>query len=359
MTIIRATTLLGPKLIMSVSLAWLVTSCSESASPKRTADGSQSDNIEETSGKTKKSVSQSGKCLNLVNGTLTTAHPAVVMLASKVSATNFFLCTGTYIADNAIVTAAHCLSDPAAANLKALNGSAFGPTLLGAAYTNGIAPSAVFHGGTIGTAINPNLESSRMTDIAILIFPKNTAPEFIDLADSRPATNQSVTVVGFGIDNFQGNSDSAQQKRTGSNRIGTESSTSMIAIAGRLVNNPTGGTSDAVGAQGDSGGPILVDNKLAGVFSSYLLHPTEAKSLFVDIKSTVAVSVLTAAANAGARIKGYYDFAKDINDVDSVPTPTIAESDIPDENTEVEAAGLATDDETDSKNKSASEKCSG
>jgi hypothetical protein len=111
-------------------------------------------------------------------------------------------------------------------------------------------------------------------DLAVVTFPRNSAPATTPLYSHTPSVGQKFTIVGFGVNDYKYD-DSGQQtgsgsgtKRKGENEI-YQVEDGMIKFYGI----PT--ASDATVAQGqdvasgsgDSGGPLLIDGSLAAVTS--------------------------------------------------------------------------------------------
>lgn len=215
--------------------------------------------------------------LNITRGKVTDGHPAVVQLTitqdDKVE-----ICTGTFISDAVVLTAAHCFLRASGANVKVGN--------LGAlSYQRH--PNYEFHIPTI-----PDLDRTQL-DIALVLFPKGSSKSFLTLTKAPENSGSEAIIVGYGVQSVYG-SEAASMKREGKtlivdrkeNRYFIQGSNGEHNSAPLDSLNPNARYS-AVGP-GDSGGPLLsADGKgILGVASWTIDFPEKkgvAESVFNDV----------------------------------------------------------------------------
>lgn len=118
-------------------------------------------------------------------------------------------------------------------------------------------------------------EKNELQDLAVVIFPDNTARAYSEIFPGKPANRtKQGTLVGYGDIGLD--SSGAAQHRIGTKRVGfnnqvlTEGNfpkgvTGVLAIGGNPfeggANKPELGS---ITSSGDSGGPLFIDGKIAG-----------------------------------------------------------------------------------------------
>jgi hypothetical protein len=234
--------------------------------------------------------------LKITNGQTTAEDlfPAVVLLIlDKPSGQE--ICTGTFVNDYQVITAAHCVAD------LDLNTS----PVYYASYTNEAGePVYSIEAQAREVNIHPLYEARRNADqrhdgiqphdLAVLNFPISTAPATALLGTASPSIDELVTIVGFGDMTRSMTSDGNQSgegagvKRHGTNTIqGIKDD--MLVFTGVSQKDEYLGIGQwvATGA-GDSGGPLFHKGRLAGVTSGGRLERTtqdswRAVSHYVDL----------------------------------------------------------------------------
>jgi Trypsin len=172
----------------------------------------------------------------ITHGTADSADPAVAALLLRVSACDAppaVFCSATLVAPRALATAAHCLDVAPLGAMVAF----FGADARAPGETHAV----------VGAARHPDL------DLAVLALDGDAAAAPIAV-DSGPAPSpgESVRLSGFGAD---------ESGQVGLKRQGTAQIDSVSPSALRVVPSP------ALSCGGDSGGPLLHGERLAGVAS--------------------------------------------------------------------------------------------
>lgn len=235
-------------------------------------------------------------------------YPSVVLIVT-VTAEGQGLCTGTFVNDAQMISAGHCVegldpdlepsADPAKKDFG-LYAVAMGED--GQYFVKAQAVSFKRHPN-----YNIRLGVSAY-DVSVIDFPADSAPAVSSVANRTPSAGQTLTIVGYGnnvngFDNFgQQTGSGAGTKRVGTNRVGAVSE-GFINFNGlpEADGVTTEGTLVSSGS-GDSGGPLFVDGKLAGITSGGGLRRDGrggylATSKYVDINSVYVKSFVTKALN--------------------------------------------------------------
>jgi hypothetical protein len=172
--------------------------------------------------------------LKLMNGKVIAEEefPAVFWLGN---------CTGTFVSDNTLLTAAHCIGSSQTVRIN---------RRINATSTKVLIHPETRRTGRIGAY-----------DIAVAIFPDNTAPATVPVYPQNPASGQEAVFVGYGQSN---NGAGAGTKRMGRNKI---RDVSGDVIRSRRSTSNAGSGEDVSVAPGDSGGPLFIDGHIAGITS--------------------------------------------------------------------------------------------
>jgi len=207
-------------------------------------------------------------------------YPAVVMLTSAAAG----ICTGTFVSDRVVLTAAHCLDRTEGGGMSLGNVRAEG----------------AIHGTLVG-----KVAALRKTDLAVLAFPAGTGKAWVSLAPRAPARTDRIAFVGFGRSDVKDGATSGV-KRLGYNMC-ERMADGFLHVVGLAANSdavPRG--EDAATSFGDSGAPLLVDGAIAGIGSGGGVLPDGRKrSQFVDLSSAESCALLAKVVDAGASITGY------------------------------------------------------
>lgn len=212
--------------------------------------------------------------------------PAVRQILRRSGSSNY-ICSGTFISDNALLTAAHCLDTLTPRNNRLER-------------TGEQALHAWRHpdyNGDLGG-----------TDLGLLIFPDHTASEFASIRSVVPKKGDALTIVGYGNNEVWTTSSwwsgkqikgrGAGVKRKGNNVIANlaRGMIHFYGVPGRAPGVALG--ADVLSASGDSGGPLFIDSALAGITSGGW---TDISS-YVDLTSWDSLGFLEFAKTKGAHI---------------------------------------------------------
>lgn len=230
--------------------------------------------------------------VNIVNGISDTGqYPAVFQFESDYGDK----CTGTFVSNDVVFTAAHCLQifnkDPARISYKGIK--------------------------AIDYMVHPdyNPTTSSFNDVGFIKFPPNTAPATLNITSQTVAFGQSVVMVGYGYSDlvYSPITDSSISsvrtsiniKKYGFNTfrklpLGAKLepfetteyllSKGILEFEGHGKNQILGIAVDGTGemvstASGDSGGPLIVNGKVAGILTGGFHQDIELKakrSYFMD-----------------------------------------------------------------------------
>ena len=186
--------------------------------------------------------------LKIVNGEVIPSNewPAVVRVS--VSGTQAQQCTGTFVNERQLLTAAHCVLGTQPNEISVLTS---GERLEVLSYVTHPKFSKQDNNGVNGF------------DLAVLNFAKYVSSHFVSLLQRQPAVGDQVEVVGFGVtDNLT--LVGAGPKRKGQNTL--VSAKALLGMVGPASTTNAKGENASTG-KGDSGGPVFIDGVLAGVVS--------------------------------------------------------------------------------------------
>ena len=209
------------------------------------------------------------------------------------------ICTGTFINDYQVVSAAHCVEGVEAINIYERNG---------ASGFNEIAKATSFKA-------HPQYVSADNTasyDVSVITFPANSSSYTSKVALTAPKAGDKFTIVGFGNNVIERKLKDGQLIQTGSTykRKGTnvikELEDGQILFKGYLSEEEARAAGVTIGSEsaaagGDSGGPMFDEQgDIIGVTSHGRISAdddgniTEVITSYVDLTSSTSVSFLNA-----------------------------------------------------------------
>jgi secreted trypsin-like serine protease len=195
-------------------------------------------------------------------------YPSVVLLHISTGPFSGSICTGTFVNDSQVVTAAHCVYDVLKAGRPA-SSLTFDKPQSGGSSKRVAATSLKYHPGY--TVVPGRLSNH---DVAVVTFPRYSAPATTKLYPRTPYIGQKFTIVGFGVNDYKYDASGQQTgsgsgvKRKGENQI-DQVDNGMIKFSGvpTAYDTEVSLGKDAASGSGDSGGPMLIDGSLAAVTS--------------------------------------------------------------------------------------------
>jgi len=216
------------------------------------------------------------------------AFPAVVQLMTK-SENNSRFCTGFFVNEYQVLTAAHCVKD-LGSDLPDLYLVAGGNPM----FEERAAKALRYF-------VHPDYERGQPQianpyDIAVVEFPAGSGESSIRLSSRTARVNDAVTLVGYGSEqNDAGVSSTAAGEATGIKRHGQNSikalSDGILSVVGVHKTRPGLQKGQYVAtAQGDSGGPILLNAEVIGMMVAVDVRQggsgqVSSVSYAVDLKS--------------------------------------------------------------------------
>ncbi|MDQ3235725.1 MAG: S1 family peptidase, partial [Pseudobdellovibrionaceae bacterium] len=192
-------------------------------------------------------------------------------------------CTGTFVSNNKMITAAHCIKGAV---------SYYGPDSDVQSISVATHPRWVDEGGDkISSQYVPY-------DLAVVTFPSGTARSWATLA-RNPRPEDRVSLVGFGSNAWKadGTTEGGGTLRIGFNTI-LSTPDGYIFLKGQSLPTDNSG-SNAAGARGDSGGPLFLDKPpyaaqtaLVGIASAALRLNDATENRYVDLTSASSMDFL-------------------------------------------------------------------
>jgi len=321
------------KKLLILSSVMVVISCGSTEPAKRTNAGG------------------SATCLKVVNGKTTSSYKAINLIVYG-QGSGIFTCTGTFVSHNTMITAAHCVPEKSGETLTYIPGNEVN---LGQTTSES---EAVLRTGTEAlTYIRGNIKTEEgdristiesVKDLAIVIFPDNTAPDVMKVRKNNIAGGESVRIVGFGDTLINDpKSNSIRTKRLGRNQVVKNANLKsqlpdLWILGGKGSGQVTDGSADySLAAQGDSGGPLIYDDSIVGIASAAGPVPqdvdddenpigfnaiidSEAMNIYASLHSDFAKALMNKAIEQGALIE--YSDGSEIGESNEDNTDSIQQS---------------------------------
>jgi hypothetical protein len=262
-------------------------------------------------------------CLKIVNGEHTDKYPSVGYLINNTGNA----CTGTWVGHNVMLAASHCLDPKDLKGILYVEGHEIDLNKL-KSYTVSV-PKKVLHNGHAGLGeAGTKDKNGELIDLSILIFPDHTAPQISEIFQGAvPYQNANATIVGYGRENLPGGKSEAQsklqRKQVGHNdtvfseKGFLDENLTLGPIEGVLtiIGNPNDNSTNqkqygSLASSGDSGGPLFIGDKIAGV-ASFVVRDDKRESkdatssgftIYVNLSSKASKKLLDEAKSQGAAI---------------------------------------------------------
>jgi MYXO-CTERM domain-containing protein len=213
----------------------------------------------------------------IIDGTKDTQDLAVVQVliqhATNPTPETSFQCTGTVVSPHVVVTAAHCLSPdligPDQSFYVFYGDDSNDATELADRGNFGYAKSATPH-----PDFNPNTIATTDAvngDLGVIVLRDKAPVTPIALQHEPPAVGASLHVVGYGM---------RAPRDADTSGLRTDTTATLGAVAARSMSFD--GATHSV-CEGDSGGPSLLDGKLAGIHS-FIEHSKSCSGLNYDVR---------------------------------------------------------------------------
>lgn len=242
--------------------------------------------------------SSNGQCPKILNGIVVDNVRAVVNLKiNNQDGSEGGSCTGTFLGDNAVLTASHCTENTATGNVELPDGTKAVAMVRGWTVEDKKEDQAATENGSGTELSNAQYFDRTSRDIAVLIFPSGTSSSWRNIAPNPPKVGDTIMIAGYGDTSFQ-NDNNDGNVRYGSNRIDFLKD-GLLIFESAAGTHPTAGQ-DSTNGHGDSGGPVLYEEGVVGVISKGDTTQAIEAYLFSEFN----LKVLEEAEGKGAHING-------------------------------------------------------
>jgi hypothetical protein len=246
---------------------------------------------------------------NVVNGVATSDYKAVVQIIIEHGLFSESYCTGTFIKDDLLITASHCVDGGKVVRLST------------GAKSIGILKNPLYKRGS-GDWVSQ--------DFALVRFKKGTSKYTLPLATKPIKDKDVVTLVGFGINDYRRDGEASINSVFGVKRTATNVYSvnrylidqGIIRFNGRSTNvsgKKGDGTRGSLG-QGDSGGSLLVNGAIVGIASAQLLQNTDMAVYTNDSYYAYTLSNYATTFFKTAKDRGFFD-GNVTQPIDPTPIP--------------------------------------
>lgn len=231
--------------------------------------------------------------LKVTNGQVIEAgeYPSVVLLYDKDAGS---ICTGTFVSETVVLTAAHCTMS---GDVDADGNVDLTLRIIELEIDADGEKKASLVAESQQVIRNPDWDRAGRNvnryDLGVVIFEEGVASAISEISPVPARVGDDFTIVGFGLNSSdQNDSESAGIKRKGNNRV-TQISGGFIQFLGKNSTTDGSGTDVAAGS-GDSGGPLFIDGRVAGVTSGGGWGGFgRTRSLYVDLHAASSKAFLS------------------------------------------------------------------
>ena len=198
------------------------------------------------------------------------------------------ICTGTFVSDTTLITAAHCVveSGKQLGDVR-LSGFKGKKALKILAHPKFLAVPAAKH------------------DLAVIIFEADSSKKYSNVSKEQPRAEAKIVIAGFG------NNDHIKRTGNGTKRIGhntlAANKDGLLTFTGGLDSSGGSNGENAASSQGDSGGPMFIENILVGVVSGGRVLGDQKESTYANISFSENIDFLKNTMTQGAKIPSLED----------------------------------------------------
>ena len=218
------------------------------------------------------SISNGDSATLILGGNESSKYPGIVQISGK------DYCTGVFIGKRTLITAAHCI------NIIDSTGGVGYEDSQGKIHTS---IKSFHHVAFWGVSVTEIVEMDQR-DVAILLFSENIAPEVLDLGFNIPTDNKSATIIGYGL---------TDTKWFGTKNLAKVKISKKVGDQAFVLD----GTPSI--AMGDSGSPLIVDEKIIGITSaSNKLTTSKRRGIFANLSHPETIELMLRAKSEGADI---------------------------------------------------------
>ncbi|MBF0443919.1 MAG: trypsin-like serine protease [Oligoflexales bacterium] len=198
-------------------------------------------------------------------------YPEVILLHDPAAGA---ICTGTFIKDDTVLTAAHCTMQ--GKEIDKTSGKVNHTIYWAEVVADGEKRKAEKIAASTAIYRNPlwdeefKKQQVNKYDLAIVEFPPGTAKATARISSQKVKEGDTLTIVGYGLNYVPKSKTEIDKTSAGVKRMGTNKVSNLyrgfIYFSGATETTTADGTT-VNASMGDSGGPLFIDGNLAGITS--------------------------------------------------------------------------------------------